>query len=112
MDRVTEYLERGRPHLARQPAGPLFPNGRGGRLSRQGFWKILKRYAVQVGIPQDRVSPHVIRHSFATHLLERGADLRVVQTLLGHADVSTTQIYTHVNRERLHRLYRRHHPRA
>jgi integrase/recombinase XerD len=109
---IRDYLESGRPTLLAAATGPLFPNSRGGRLSRQGFWKILKGHAVRVGIPRERVSPHVIRHSFATHLLERGADLRVVQELLGHADISTTQIYTHVNRERLQRVYREHHPRA
>lgn len=112
LERIRDYLEEGRPSLLPDPGGPLFPNSRGGRLSRQGFWKILKGHAVRVGIPRERVSPHVIRHSFATHLLERGADLRVVQELLGHADISTTQIYTHVNRERLQRVYREHHPRA
>ena len=110
--KLQRYLAEARPALL----GPkrtdrLFVNLRGGPLSRQGFWKIIKRYGVEAGITTP-LSPHVVRHSFATHLLENGADLRAVQVMLGHADISTTQIYTHVNRERLRRLYESFHPRA
>ncbi|MBE3563163.1 MAG: site-specific tyrosine recombinase XerD [Hydrogenibacillus schlegelii] len=114
---LEAYLERGRPKLAgRQTArtaerSRLFLNARGKPLTRQGFWKIVKFYARAVGIDKP-ITPHTLRHSFATHLLENGADLRVVQELLGHRDLSTTQIYTHVSRKTIQAVYDRSHPRA
>jgi len=112
IDRLRLYLATTRPTLVRgrQPQA-LFLNSRGGTMSRQGFWKILKDHGAAAGL-RGRLSPHVLRHTFATQLLERGADLRSVQVMLGHADISTTQIYTHVNQDRLKRVYRKTHPRA
>lgn len=109
---VRRYLTDGRPQLVKRRDGPwLFVNARGGaRLSRSGFWKILKHYGQRAGV-RTHLSPHVLRHSFATHLLERGADLRAIQSMLGHADLSTTQIYTHVLEARLRHIYDAFHPR-
>jgi len=108
---VRRYQQDARPLLARQKGTTrLFLNRRGGPLSRVGFWKTLKRYGRQAGLRRD-LSPHVLRHSFATHLLERGADLRAIQMMLGHADLSTTQIYTHVLQARMRTIYDRFHPR-
>ena len=107
---LDRYLRRARPELHQGRHERIFVNGRGGPLSRQGFWKRLRGYGRVCGIA--KVSPHVIRHSFATHLLDHGADLRSVQMMLGHADVSTTQIYTHIHAARLQRLYDRYHPRS
>jgi integrase/recombinase XerD len=109
---VRRYLTEGRARLlARRSSPRLFLNARGGPLSRVGFWKILKAYGQRAGIRR-ALSPHVVRHSFATHLLERGADLRAIQMMLGHADLSSTQIYTHVLEARLRAIYDQHHPRA
>lgn len=109
---IREYLTRGRPSLTAQRDSPLIFPGRGGRrLTRQAFWKSIRSYAGKAGIPK-RITPHTLRHSFATHLLEHGADLRSVQLMLGHADISTTQIYTHVSRARLKEIHERFHPRS
>jgi len=127
IESVRVYLDLARNSLGGQQTDDVFLNSRGDRLSRQGFWKMIKRRAKEAGIEKDitphkrrakeagiekDITPHVLRHSFATHLLENGADLRVVQEMLGHADLSTTQMYTHVNKARLHDVYKKHHPRA
>ena len=108
---IDDYLEHARSKLNQRRLPQLFLNHRGGPLTRQGFWKILRGHAACAGI-SSQVSPHIIRHSFATHLVENGADLRSVQMMLGHASLTTTEIYTHVARERMRRLYDEKHPRA
>ena len=109
---IREYLESGRPRLLKRRASPyLFVTARGSCMTRQCFWKLLGDYGKQAGVRR-ALTPHVIRHTFATHLLEGGADLRSVQVMLGHADIATTQIYTHVARSRLRNTIDEHHPRA
>ncbi|OEH93661.1 site-specific tyrosine recombinase XerD [Bacillus solimangrovi] len=111
-DAIVTYLDSGRPlMLKKERTDALFLNNHGRRLSRQGFWKTLKKLASEAGIEKE-LTPHTLRHSFATHLLENGADLRAVQEMLGHADISTTQIYTHVSKARLKDTYKSYHPRA
>lgn len=110
---IADYLKEGRVALLRgRHSDAVFVTGRADAMTRQAFWQLVKRYAPVAGIDAARLSPHVLRHAFATHLLNHGADLRVVQLLLGHADITTTQIYTHVARERLKALHAVHHPRG
>jgi integrase/recombinase XerD len=110
---LENYLEHGRPWLLNGASvDVVFPSNRAQQMTRQTFWHRIKHYAIQAGIDSEKLSPHVLRHAFATHLLNHGADLRVVQMLLGHSDLSTTQIYTHVATERLRQLHQQHHPRA
>ncbi len=112
-DCIRRYLTTARPAvLAGRQSDDLFVTARAAAMTRQAFWQLIKRYAVMADIDPARLSPHVLRHAFATHLLNHGADLRVVQLLLGHADISTTQIYTHIARERLKTLHAAHHPRG
>ena len=109
---LERFLREGRADiLGAKQSSALFPTSRGSAMTRQAFWYLVKRYSVRAGISRD-ISPHTLRHAFATHLLDHGADLRVVQMLLGHRDISTTQIYTHIARERLKVLHARHHPRG
>ena len=113
IDWLTRYLNEARSETIKgQQSDALFVTARGGAMTRQAFWQLIKRYALLAGIDPAKLSPHVLRHAFATHLLNHGADLRVVQLLLGHADISTTQIYTPVARERLKSLHAAHHPRG
>lgn len=109
-EHIRNYLELARPTLLKAPNNDVFLNRFGRAMTRQAFWMIIKKYALEIDIEQKQVSPHVVRHSFATHLLNHGADLRAIQMMLGHADLSTTQIYTEVARERLKTVHQTYHP--
>lgn len=110
--KLSDYMQNSRPYIIKNRISDyLFITRRGSKFTRQGFWKLMKIYAQKAGIIKS-ISPHTLRHSFATHLLERGADLRTIQVLLGHSDISTTQIYTHVERERLKEIHKKYHPRS
>ena len=111
MAALRQYLEKGRPAFPQKDPDALFIDRNGERLTRQGLWLVIKKYVKRIGI-KEKTSPHTLRHSFATHLLEKGADLRSVQEMLGHSDISTTQIYTSVSRERLKKMYHKAHPRG
>jgi integrase/recombinase XerD len=112
LDWIRRYTSEARGDILNgKPSDALFVTARGGQMTRQAFWILIRRYSVRAGLA-GAISPHTLRHAFATHLLNHGADLRVVQMLLGHADISTTQIYTHVARERLKQLHSKHHPRG
>jgi integrase/recombinase XerD len=111
LEAIKEYMDKARPKFPQKDKEALFLDKNGERISRQGLWMMLKKYVKMTGV-KGKTSPHTLRHSFATHLLEKGADLRSVQEMLGHADISTTQIYTSVSRERLKRVYKKAHPRA
>lgn len=114
LDWLQRYLSVSRPELLHQhpPVNAVFITSRGRAMTRQAFWHLIKRYGLMAGISRDQISPHTLRHAFATHLLNNGADLRVVQMLLGHTDISTTQIYTHIADSRLQSIHRQHHPRG
>jgi len=110
---LQRYLAAARGEILKsRTCDEVFVTGRGAGMTRQMAWTLIKKYATLAGIPRERISPHVLRHAFATHLLNHGADLRAVQMLLGHADISTTQVYTHVARERIKQLHQKHHPRG
>jgi integrase/recombinase XerD len=111
-DAIERYLDKTRPRLLKKGSdNHLFLTRLGKKVSRQSFWKMIKKYAKKARIKKD-ITPHTLRHSFATHLLERGADLRVVQEMLGHSDIATTQIYTHIDKSRLKSIHKQFHPRG